>query len=171
MCRFIQIGSLSVSLHYIPQILRCYAKYSRYLRDDFAPCDELFILSKLPYLWAITTQKGKFMGFVFLDNWVGNGNTNYSAELTTCYEKEAWGSFTRYSAKFFLKYCFDRFGLQKIKAMVYPDNFRITKLLESAGFKYESVLPAETMRNGKPQDINAYALYRSYYYKNEVKYE
>ena len=133
MCKFEQINFGSVNfLRYMPLILKCYKKYSKYLRDDFAPCDELFISSKMPYLWAILTQDYKFAGFVFLDNWIGDKNTNYSVELTTCFDKKAWGTFTRYSAKIFLKYCFDQFGLHKIKALIYPDNFRVAKLLKNS---------------------------------------
>lgn len=172
MCKFIKIYPLSLtSLRYIPKILNCYQKYSKYLRDDFASEDMEFIFSKLRYLWVILTAQEKFMGFAFLDNWVSGKNVNYSAEITTCFEKEAWGSFTRYSAKFFLKYCFDVFGLTKIQALIYPDNYRVSKLLKSSGFKYETNLPSATLRGGKPQDINIYALYRDYYYKNEVKNE
>ena len=105
----------------------------------------------------------------FRENFVGNGETAFSAELTTCFEREAWGSFTRYCAKIFLKKCFDEIGLHKIRASIYPDNFRVSTLLKSAGFVYEATLPQETMRGGKLQDIDVYALYRDYYYKNEVK--
>lgn len=173
MCKFVRIcydtAPLS-ALRYIQLILNCYRKYSKYLRDDFATNNDTeFILSKSPYLWAILTYENKFAGFVFLDNFVGNANQSFSAELTTCFEKEAWGDFTKYCAKFFLKKCFDDFGLYKIRASIYPDNFRIKKLLKSSGFEYEATLPNETLREGKIQDIETYALYRSYYYKNEVK--
>lgn len=106
------------------------------------------------------------MGFVFLDNFVGNKNKLYSAEITTCFDKKAWGSFTRYSAKFFLKMCFDELGLYKIRAQIYPDNFRVKNFLKDCGFIYESTLKNETLRGGKPQDIEIYVLYRSYYYKD-----
>jgi len=139
------------------------------LRDDFAPDDCEFIISKIPYLWAIYTKDGEFAGFVFLDNFVGNGKSAFSAELTTCFERKMWGSFTKYCAKVFLKKCFEEFGLHKIRACIYPDNFRISALLKSSGFVYEATLPQETIRNGKLQDIDIYALYRNYYLKNEVK--
>lgn len=172
MCKFVRLDFFSTpfsALHYIPMVLRCYCKYSKYLQDDFAPNAYELILSKIPYLWIILTCENKFMGFVYLDNWLCNKNSNYSVELTTCFEKEAWGSFTGYSAKFFLKYCFDKFGLYKIRALIYPQNFRISQLLKKTGFKYEATLPSETLRKGKLQDIDCYALYRNYYYKNEVK--
>lgn len=173
MCKFINLSlnpkhNLFSNLHYIPFVERCYCKYYKYLQDDFALYEHdiySYIEHCFPYFWVVATIDGEFMGFVSLDNFVGGGNTLYSAELTTCFEKKAWGNFTRYSAKIFLKKCFDELGLTKIKAQVYPDNFRIATLLKSSGFVYESTLKAETMRAGKLQDIDIYALYRTYYYK------
>ena len=176
MCQFIQVIynpqlTLFRNLHYIPNIKACYEKYSKYLQDDFSNGDFYsYIEGVSPYMWVILDYKGVFMGFASLDNFIGNGTHKYSAELTTCFDKKAWGSFTRYSAKFFLKKCFDELGLYKIKANIYPDNFRVSTLLKYAGFKYETTIPEETLRFGKPQDIDQYALYRTYYY-NEVKNE
>lgn len=177
MCKFIPITpdkkSSFFSLRYIPQILACYNRFSRFLQDDFTGCTKNTIPQFLfsSFLYAVLSFNDTFMGFVFLDNFIGNNSRNFSAELTTCFEPKAWGSFTRYSAKIFLKKVFDEFGLYKIKALVYSQNYRTAALLKSAGFVYESTLKNETLRNGTPQDIDIYAIYRSYYYKNEVKNE
>lgn len=180
MCKFKQILLAQNTynyaiLRYIPEIKTCFCKYLKYLQDDFSPFKDeniLNIISSLaPHFWVITTKTDDFMGFVYLDNFTGNKNFLYSAELTTCFDRKAWGSFTRYSAKFFLKKCFDEYGLHKIEARIYPDNYRIKALLKSSGFEYESTLKNATMRLGKFQDIEIYGLYRSYYYKNEVNYE
>ncbi|MBP3821115.1 GNAT family N-acetyltransferase [bacterium] len=175
MCKFIQIkcnllNNTFTNLRYIPKIQKCFCKYSKYLVDDYSKSGSYpFLPSAQRYLWAILDYYNNFMGFVYLDNFVGNGIQNYSAELTTCFEKKAWGNFTRYSAKLFLKKVFDDFGLYKIRALIYPDNFRVASLLKSSGFKYETTIPKETFRNGKPQDIDLYGIYRTYYYKDEVK--
>ena len=176
MCKFKQCilrsPYTSEFLRYIPEVKKCYETYCMFLQDDFSPKDlYLLIESVAPYFWLILNHEDEFMGFVFLDNFTGSGDINYSAELTTCFAKRAWGSYTRYSAKFFLKKCFDEFGFYKIKAQIYPDNFRIKKLLKSSGFVYEATLSNETQRNGQPQDIEVYSLYKSYYYKNEVNDE
>jgi RimJ/RimL family protein N-acetyltransferase len=171
MCKFINVGLILpfflYDLLYISEIQKCYRKYYKYLQDDFNQANEVdiqkFIKEKSPYFWMISTFDNEFMGFVFLDNFVGNEKCLYSAELTTCFDKKAWGSFTRYSAKIFLKKCFDELGLFKIKAQIYPDNFRVKNLLKDAGFNYESTLIKETLRAGKPQDIEVYSLYKSYY--------
>ena len=176
MCKFKQIyinpKSLNIeNLHYIPKILQCYKKYSKYLHDDFTTDEGIdYIMYSIPYLWAICDFEENFMGFVSLDNFTGNGYQNFCAELTTCFHHIAWGNFTRYSAKIFLKKCFDDFGLYKIKALTFPDNHRVKNLLKSAGFEYETTLPKDTVRNGKLQDIEVYSIYRNYYYKDEVNY-
>lgn len=167
MCKFINVFSCNNLrlLHYIPKIQDCYIKYRKYLCDDFAP-DDIYALvsSYYPYFWIILDNSNNFMGFVGLDNFVGTGSINYSAELTTCFERSAWGDFTRYSAKIFLKKCFDEFGLYKIKAQIFPDNFRVKTLLKDAGFKYEATLPKETLRFGEMQNLDIYSLYKEYYY-------
>ena len=173
MCKFVNVllnpkHNLFSNLHYIPEIKTCYCRYSKYLQDDFAGYERdifSYIEHCFPYFWVILNYENEFMGFVSLDNFVGGGNTLYSAELTTCFDKKAWGVFTQYSAKIFLKNCFDELGLYKIKIQIYPDNFRIKTLLRRAGFDYETTLKSETLRNGTPQDIDVYALYRTYYYK------
>ncbi|MDE6137953.1 MAG: GNAT family N-acetyltransferase [Candidatus Gastranaerophilales bacterium] len=165
MCKFIQILSPSSLLHYIPFVERCFRKYSKYFQDDFIQNNCLNLESICPNFWIILDYSNNFMGFVYLDNFIGSNEKLFSAELTTCFDKKAWGIYTRYSAKIFLKKCFDEFGLFKIKAQIYPDNFRIRNLLKDCGFEYESTLKNETLRNGKPQDIEVYSLYRDYYYK------
>lgn len=178
MCKFIPISywcklTPYVPLHYIAKLQSCFNKYSKFLLDDYSDFshDVISYVRQSPFFWLILSYDNQFMGFVLLDNFVGDEFNNYSAELVTCFEKHAWGSFTKYSAKIFLKKAFDEFGLYKIKANIFPDNFRISKLLKSAGFQYETTLKNETMRNNKLQDIDVYALYRTYYYKNEVKDE
>ena len=168
MCKFLKVDNahtLLSFLHYIPSVEKCYRKFSKYFQDDFIRDNSLDILSSYPNFWIILDYSDNFMGFVFLDNFVGNDEKLFSAELTTCFDRKAWGSYTRYSAKIFLKKCFDEFGLFKIKAQIHPDNFRIRNLLKDCGFEYESTLKNETLRNGKPQDIEVYSLYRNYYYK------
>ena len=170
MCMFLQINPFQ-NLHYIPKILQCYKKYSKYLHDDFSTNDGIeFILYSMPYLWAVCDTRKNFMGFVSLDNFTGNSSKFFCADITTCFNKEAWGSFTKYSAKFFLKKCFDKFGFYKIRAEIFPDNNRVKTLLKSAGFNYEATLPNETLRNGKLQNIDVYSVTRDYYYKKEVNY-
>lgn len=173
MCRFIQINNKTVYcaqiMHYICRAQYNFLKYKKFLLDDFSQSKTIIDIIKdtLPYFWIVTDFDGNYMGFVFLDNIIGNSKNLYSAELTTCFDKFAWGTFPKYGAKIFLKKCFDELGLQKIKLQIYPDNHRTKLLMKSSGFKHESLLKNETLRYGKPQDIEVYALYRSYYYKDK----
>lgn len=167
MCKFEEI-TYDKNLHYIPYVRACYGKYFKYLQDDYSQdyTDNIFeLIQRLtPYFWIVLDFNDNFMGFAYLDNFIRNDISLYSAELTICFDVRAWGSFIRYSGKFFLKKCFDELGLQKIKAHIYPDNFRVKSLLKDSGFVYESTLKNETLRFGKPQDIEVFGLYRTYYY-------
>ncbi len=173
MCKFLLFGSeSSQSLRYIPQFQNYYKRFAKYLQDDFSNFEDDIIsyIESFPFFWFIVSfVENQFMGFVALDNFVGNNLINYSAELTTGFVPEAWGNFTRYSAKFFLKKAFDELGLYKIKANIFPDNYRTSVLLKSAGFEYETTLKNETIRKNKYQDIDVYSIYRTYYYKSEDK--
>lgn len=175
MCRFINItqNNFWQNLDLIVGANKCYKKYYKYFQDDFAPLSQDifdFIKKYMPYFWVAQEIKTRnFMGFLALDNFIGDGQKLYSAEITVCFDKKAWGSFTRYCGKLFLKKCFDELGLQKIKAVIYSDNFRVRPILKSSGFRYEATLLSETLRNGIAQDIEIYSIYRTYFYKNEGK--
>lgn len=162
MCKFKQIilpPHGSQNLNYLPQITKLYEKYSKFLQDDFAPKSALrHILNTAPNLWSITDFDDEFAGFVALDNFTGNNTTNFSAEVSTCFERKFWGKFTKNCAKIFFKKCFEIYGFYKIKALVFPDNFRVITLLKTSGFEYETTMPDETIRNGKLQDIDVYSL-------------
>ena len=170
MCKFVDVDfntphNLFSILHHIPNIQACYCKYFKYLQDDFAKYNEdilSYIKHCSPYFWIVLDYDNQFMGFIAMDNFVGSQNYLYSGEIAVCLEKKAWGSFTRCGAKIFLKKCFDELGLYKIKAQIFPDNFRVKTILKTSGFEYESTLKAETLRDGKPQDIEVYSLYRTY---------
>ena len=100
----------------------------------------------------------KFAGFVFLENITGDKNKFYSAEVATCFKKEFWGDFTKKVAKKFTRYCFKKLGFKKLKAKVFKENVRAAAILRAAGMKFEAELKAETMKNGKPQDILIYSV-------------
>lgn len=181
MCKFLRITSYSEFKtnknysEYISSAEKIYKKYSKYILDDFYPFKDFGMeaLIKLysPYFWIILDQNDKFMGFVYLDNFVGNKNKLFSAEVSVCFDRCAWGNFVRYCAKFFFKMCFDVFGFYKLKAQIYPQNIYVRKLLKDCGFEYDSTLHSETIRLNILQDIEVYCLYRKYYYKtNEVIY-
>ena len=114
MCYFVRIEkyyniyALDTTLRCIDELKNCYEKYSSYFQDDFSQVkDNVFsyINDTAPNFWLIFSRENdQFMGFVSLDNFIGNDKTLYSAEITTCLDKKACGICTIYSAKFFLKY-------------------------------------------------------------------
>ena len=140
-----------------------YVRYSKFLEDDYAydglPVNIYFenlIKRTFPFFFIIVEQN-EVAGFVYLDNFIGNSKRLHCAELVTCFFKKYWGDYTKICARIFLNYCFDVLGLKKIKALVYPENVRISSLLKCAGFEKEAILKSETLRNNKLQDIFVYS--------------
>ena len=154
---------------YFEQALFLYSKYSKYLDDDFAKNGQnirnyfIRLVNKTyPYFYLIV-EDDKVAGFVYLDNFIGDSKTLYSAELTTCMNPKYWGDYTRICAILFMDYCFNTCGFKKIKACIYPQNHRVKSLLKFAGFKQEGLLKGETLRNGKLQDIEVYGCLKRRY--------
>lgn len=150
------------NINFLEDIYLLYKNYNKYLNDDFASEDLLEEIIKtievnFSFFWVVLNND-KFAGFVFLENFTGNKDKFYSAEVTTCFKKEFWGDFTKQVAKKFTKYCFKKLGLKKLKAKVFKENIRAASILRAAGMKFEAELKAETMKNGKPQDILVYSV-------------
>ena len=147
---------------YFEQALFLYAKYAKFLEDDFARdnksfLDYFFELAQKT-LFFVIVENDIVSGFIYLDNFVGDSQKLYCAEVTTCFDKRFWGDCTKQCCKSFVQKCFYDFGLKKIKALVYPENFRVKTLLKHVGFEKEALLKCETLRNGKPQDIEIYSI-------------
>lgn len=149
--------------HYFEQALLLYIRYSSFLEDDYAydnlPVNIYFenlIKRTYPFFFIIVEQD-EVAGIVYLDNIIGDSTRFHSAELVTCFSKKYWGNYTKLCANIFMHYCFNIWGFKKIKALIYPENFRIKALLKFAGFEKEALLKGETMRNNKMQDIEVYA--------------
>jgi len=150
------------NINFLEDIYNLYKCYSRYLEDDFVSADLLdeiirTIEINFSFFWVVLKNE-KFAGFVFLENITGNKDNLYSAEVTTCFKKEFWGNFTKQVAKKFTRYCFKKLGFKKLKAKVFKENVRAASILRAAGMKFEAELKAETMKNGKPQDILIYSV-------------
>ncbi len=169
MCRFVRLvidreNSYFENTQYISQVMFLYLRYSKFIKDDYAPADSYenmlnFIEKCGMFFWVILADDGEFAGFVFLDNLIGNEEKLHSAEISTCFEKKFWGRFTKEAAKQFIQYCFETLGLCKIKALIYPFNFRVKTLLKDSGFTKECVLKGETLKNNTMQDIEVYSIF------------
>lgn len=155
------------NIKYLPAVIRLFERFSRYLHDDYFLAntgDLLDIVIKMiekvsPYFWVIVDEKTqKTAGFVFLENWVGGSGSRHSAEVTTCFAPEFWGRYTKKCARKFIKYCFKKYKLKKLKAIVFPQNFKVKTILKKSGFTKEALLKSETVKNGCSQDIEIYSI-------------
>lgn len=145
---------------YLPSLMFLYLRYAKYLEDDFTDKKTSFLayftdlVERLsPFFWAVTDENDNPAGFIYLENLIGSDGIIYSAEITTCFDKKYWGNFTYLTGIIFLNYSKEVLGLKKLKAVIYAENFRVKTLLKKLGFQKEALHPAETIKNGKPQDI------------------
>lgn len=154
-----------LNTEYIGEVVGLFTTFSKYLYDDYFDSNGE-ILNKIieliertsPYFWAVIDDCGEVAGFVFLENITGNFSKFHSAEVTTCFKPKFWGDYTKKCAKKFVKYCFKKYKLKKLKATIFVQNFKVKAILKQTGFKKEATLKAETFKNGKPQDVEIYSI-------------
>ena len=146
---------------YYEQALFLYKNSMKYLDDDYAmdgySLEEYLEKLVNTTLFYVIVDDNRVCGCVYLDNIIGDSKNLHSAEITACIDKNCWGVFSKICAILFLNFCFEKLGFKKIKALVYPENYRVKTLLEFAGFEFEALLKGETIRNNKLQDIEIYS--------------
>ena len=152
------------NIKYFPQIFKLYITYLRNLEDDFSLFNKDLLEGMLEFIeksdFYIVIEKEEVCGFFALTNFVGTPKTLYSAEITTCFNKKYWGVTTKLLANNFKEYCLNELNLQKLKALIYAENHQTRAILKTCGFEKEATLCAETLRNGKPQDIYVYSFFK-----------
>ncbi len=169
MCKFINLkinrnNPLTLNAPYLTNVIFLYARYAKFLNDDYAPQvnyqNILELIEKCGNLFFVilNDETDDFAGFVYLDNLTGNSKSIHGAEITVCFEKKYWGNFTKKAAEEFFDYCFNTLGLIKIRAQIYPFNSRVISLLKHVGFKKDGILRGETLKKGKLTDVEVYSL-------------
>lgn len=156
------------NLHFLPEILRLMRQYGDYLFDDYFVKNDLpgtlveLIESSGRFFWAVIDSKtNDLMGFAYFDKFIGNVEKLHSAEINTCFKRKYWGSATKTAGSQFIKYCFKKYGFEKIKATIFRENSMVKGLLTALGFKREALLKGETFKKGKLQDVEIYSIRRS----------
>lgn len=135
-------------------------KHNNVLTDDFCMQNFDRLLDEVsPHLY-VGLYNGEFIGFVYLEDWRGGFGKYFSATMTVCIEKKFRGRIAREASRKFIAEIFSYYNCYKLKSLVFPHNFQVMNYLLSLGFKKESVLLNETMKNGKPVDMDLYCIYK-----------
>jgi RimJ/RimL family protein N-acetyltransferase len=148
---------------YLSQAACLYSRWRKFLEDDYTTGNFVDMVERIsPFFWVIVDDGsafagGRVAGFVYLENVSGDHEGLYKAEVNACFARDYWGDYVRESAERFFDYCFNTLGFRKLKALIYPQNFRVKNILQRSGFEKEGTLRAETLKNGKPQDVSVYA--------------
>lgn len=153
------------NIHFLQEILNLMKEHKDVLYDDYFSSENLaqdlirLVESCRRFFWAIVDDNGRdLLGFAYFDNFIGNQQKLHSAEINTCFKRKCWGKPVREISKRFLKFCFKKYGFEKIKATVFRQNSMVKGLLSCLGFKKEGLLIGETFKNGKLQDVEIYSV-------------
>ena len=112
-----------------------------------------------PAFWAITDpQTGALAGIAYLYDWIGDGETCFSAKVSTCFARKYWGKFAKRAGKLFFRYVFAKYRPQRVCAEVYEHNAYPKSLLAALGFVYEYTRPNATLSNLGATSVLGYAI-------------
>ena len=154
------------NIEYLPEIFKLYTRYIENLEDDFSPLRNSFenfldFVEKISPHFYTVLYKNELCGILTLENIIGNTKKLYSAEISTCIKRKFWGKTALCISEIFKKYCMNVLKIIKLKALIYPQNKLVKRLLNKCGFKKEAVLISETIKNGKPQNVEIYSLFNN----------
>lgn len=149
------------NIEYIPEIADLLFLCRTKLFDDFAYWGYANRVQKTLELirryegafWAIVDPKTLALaGVVYLYDWRGGKDFNFSACASTCFNRKYRGPFARRAAKLFIRYVFHKFRLVSLRAEVFAGNLQALRFLQSVGFVVCGVNRFQTMLNGKITD-------------------
>lgn len=146
---------------------------TKYLPDDMIPeninaaveqIDSLFLRGRPYPYWAVIDQETDYLigtcGFVNADY--------HNKRLEIAYElhPKVWGrGIIHHSIKTSLKYAFEKMKIQRVEAVIMPDNSRSQRTLERAGFTYEGILRNYKFFRGRMRDVKSYSITPEDFYK------
>jgi|GEM_PF-6768633 len=104
--------------------------------------------------WVVKRKKdGVFAGFMYLYNFYGK-----TAFAGACFKREFWGEEVLKIGQKFLKHCFSRLALHKLKCETMHSNPYVNGFLRRMGFALEGVMEEDTFVDGKPENLLLWGL-------------
>ena len=116
------------------------------------------IAAQHPWFKAIVINE-KTIGSISLER--GKGNKVYTAELGYVIAKQYWGQgYGSYAVKQTLKDAFKQLDIERIEALVDPENLPSQKGLEKCNFQQEACLESYILHKGRLRDRLIYSMTR-----------
>ena len=149
------------NIEYVPEIAELFFLCRGKLFDDFAGWTRENCVHKTfelincyaPAFWVVVDPKTRALaGVVYLYDWRGGKNFNFSVCASTCFKRNYRGAFARRAAKLFIRYVFRKFRLVSLRAEEFAGNLQAIRFLQSVGFTVCGVNKLQTMLNGKITD-------------------
>lgn len=107
--------------------------------------------------WGIELKSTiKLIGICGYHNW---NKKHFRAEIGYELGNEFWGKgYAKESISSIIKYGFDEMNLERIEALVYPENETSENMLNKLGFLHEGYLRKYAYFRDKHQDLNMFSL-------------
>lgn len=117
--------------------------------------------------WALQTNEGKIIGSCGFHNW---DQRHHRAEMGYELSRDYWGQGLMSEVlTAVIDYGFNTLSLNRIQALVEPENAQSLRLLEKAGFRQEGILSQYEFTLGKYDDLYMCALVKSEYINRSQK--
>lgn len=107
--------------------------------------------------WGIALKdSNRIIGTCGFHNW---NKRHFRAEIGYELNVEFWGKgYGKEAIEAIIKYGFDEINLERIEAIVYPENKTSEKMLNKINFDYEGLLRKYAYFRDKQQDLNMFAI-------------
>ncbi|MGR6128220.1 GNAT family N-acetyltransferase [Paenibacillus sp. SER-28] len=134
--------------------------------DEISWYDQIFETDQ-GIRWAIQTNEGKIIGSCGFHNW---DQRHHRAEMGYELSRVYWGQGLMSEVlAAVIDYGFNTLSLNRIQALVEPENAQSLRLLEKAGFRQEGLLSQYEFTLGKYDDLYMCALVKSEYINRSQK--
>ncbi|RFU68006.1 N-acetyltransferase [Peribacillus saganii] len=124
--------------------------------------------SKRGIRWGIIhKQTDQFIGTVGINNW---SSPNKRAEIGYELHPHFWrNGYTTEAVSKILSYAFNDLGLQRIGAVVYPENIASANMLKKIGFQHEGLLRDYIYQGGRSHEVNVFSLLKKEFLESSIK--
>jgi len=134
--------------------------------DEISWYDQIFETDQ-GIRWALQTNGGKIIGSCGFHNW---DQRHHRAEMGYELSRAYWGQGLMSEVlAAVIDYGFNTLSLNRIQALVEPENAQSLRLLEKAGFRQEGLLAQYEFTSGKYDDLYMCALVKSEYINRSQK--
>jgi len=126
------------------------------------------VLSGSPWFQVVLNDKDEFMGFVWLNNWMGKEPYYNGVQIQAMMERKFWGKETEKAFSCLLNKLFNETCLNRVQMEIDETNILACKLAERMCFKLEGIIRNATIKDGKPVNYKLFSILKGEYNNERI---